>query len=70
MANPVGRPEKGPRKDIHVRVPEHMLLELYAFNPQMLAASGGTRYGAVQEYLLNLMRRDLEEQRARVSNVR
>lgn len=65
MPNPQGRPDKGPRRDTHVRVPEAMLVELLAYNPQMLSPGGGLRYGAMQDYLLNLMKEDLEKQRAR-----
>lgn len=62
----VGRPTKGPRKDIHVRVPEPMLIELFVHYPNMLAPTGGVRYGAIQDYLLNLMRQDLEQRRKAV----
>jgi len=61
--NPVGRPHIGPRKDVHVRVPDAMLLELYSYNPQMLSPAGGVRYGALQEYLLRLLSLDLEAKR-------
>lgn len=64
--NPVGRPAAGPRKDVHVRVPDHMLVELFLYNPQMMAPGGGVKYGAIQEYLLGLMKLDLEQTRKRL----
>jgi len=59
----VGRPRKGPRKDIHVRVPDPVLLELFLLRPELLDAQGGVRYGGLQEYLLGLLRADLERLR-------
>ncbi len=65
MVNAVGRPDKGARKTINFRIPDATLMEIYLYNPHMMAPGGGTRYGAMQEYLLGLVNRDLEQQRAR-----
>lgn len=63
---PVGRPSAGPRKDVHVRVPDAMLVELFLYKPHMMAPGGGVKYGAIQEYLLGLMQLDLEQTRKRL----
>ncbi len=58
-----GRPTAGKRHTQVIRIPESELLEIYLHNPSMVSPQGGVRYGAMQEYILNLIRQDLEPSR-------
>lgn len=59
MPNPVGRPDAGVRKTVNFRIPEAQQLQLFLLKPEMLHPNGGVRYGAWQEYLMELLLRDL-----------
>lgn len=54
------RPSAGPRQSVHVRVPQELYAELVMLRPELQDASGSTKYGAINNYFLRLIREDLD----------
>lgn len=61
-----GRPAKPPWRAIIWRGPENLLIELYALHPTLRDGQGGTRYGAIQDYITGLVVQDLEKRRREI----
>lgn len=61
-----GRPAKPPRRQIILRLDETLLAEVYALNPGLVDANGGTRYGSLNQYFTSLVVQDNEKKRALV----
>ena len=57
------RPSHGPRRSVHVRVPEDLYAELILLRPELQDAQGSTKYGALNSYFLSLITKDLESHR-------
>jgi hypothetical protein len=54
------RPSAGPRQSVHLRIPQEMYAELIMLRPELQDASGTTKYGAINNYFLRLIRDDLD----------
>ncbi len=54
------RPSSGPRHSIHVRVPADLYAELVLLRPELQDPNGSTKYGALNNYFLRLIREDLD----------
>lgn len=55
------RPAIGPRRSVHVRLPEELYAELLLLRPELQDPNGSSKYGAINNYFISLVRRDLDE---------
>jgi len=52
-----------PRRDIHLRLSEEIFAELVTLRPELQDPLGPVRYGALNNYFIYLVQRDLEERK-------
>jgi len=64
----MSRTKAPPRRTIILRLDEILFAELMLLKPGMQNASGYTKYGALNSYFTNLMRRDLEQVKDKLRN--
>lgn len=55
------RPSAGPRRQVHIRLPEELFAELVILRPELQDPNGSVKYGAFNQYFVSLVRRDLDE---------
>ena len=55
------RPKEPPKTRKFIWVPDEMLLEIQLLYPNMRDAHGFAKYGAFNNYVVNLIRHDLEK---------
>jgi hypothetical protein len=60
----MARPSHGPRRSVHVRVPEDLYAELVLLRPELQDSQGSTKYGALNSYFLSLISQDLDGHKA------
>lgn len=61
-----GKPSKGPRHVVTLRVEEALWAEVLMLRPQLQDSHGSTRYGAINSYITALIRQDINELKRRI----
>jgi hypothetical protein len=59
-----GRPSQGAKRQVILRLPEHLYAEMIVLKPDLIDASREQlRYGSLNAYFLSLLQQDLEKRR-------
>lgn len=64
-----GRPSKGVRRQVLVRVEESTWAELILLRPDFQDANGYTKYGAINGYVCTLIREDIMRMKQKIRQI-
>ena len=62
----MGRPKLNPKRAFCLRIPEDMYAELVILRPDLQDIYGYNKYGALNGYFVQLIRKDLEELKQKI----
>lgn len=65
----MAKPRQEPKRVQIIRIPELLYVDVITFCPEMLSPAGGMRYGAINNYITQLIREDIAKRKEAVRKI-